>query len=153
MEKDPKPPSFLDLSSSHREQLSTEMSEGLVRMLCLPELEMTDAVFARMASVIPDSRALQILWGRIHTHHLRVDHRVVILCHDLSSSPGDLVMWAWTFRCMGAHERVISLPELVHEFSTGFPSEAGRNAIWDRQKDSRGANLLDMPSTWEPHRE
>jgi hypothetical protein len=62
-----------------------------------------------------------------------------------NGSPGNLVMWTYTFHRMNKGE-MISISDFTDVFPFGVPSEEGLSDIWDSQKHN--GNLIDDVANW-----
>lgn len=76
---------------------------------------------------------------------------MTVLAFD-AKSPGDLVLWAYTIKCLAEKEAktLISVDDLIAAFPFGIPTEEARERIWTAQKQdgAPGANWLDTKEAW-----
>jgi len=84
-----------------------------------------------------------------------VDPKLKFLCTYLSTSPGQIVMWAFTLALMAVEAKgKVGLKEFseIDYFGFGVPTEEFSLSQWDKQKRSSEGhssdNWLDSPSLW-----
>lgn len=132
---------FLKLPTS---EMSVRLTEDFVTIrIGMPETATAEEVYQRAG--VGDF-GLQVMKGRAKLIGLKMTGQAVALIRVLSESPGTIVMWLHALRSWQVRngDREITLDVLsIQLFPWGFPTAAGLQSAWDRQKLDDGSNMLD----------
>jgi len=144
--------SLLDVPENQRDRMSQAAAELFVNATMAEMMgqagEPFDGACAAKLGAIG-----QIMWQRLQWADAKITVAVgIFLAWLAEGNPGNAVMWAYTMtRLYQKLGRTITTADLAGAFPMGFPTEAGRLAIWDGQKgDGPFGNLLDLRETWQP---
>lgn len=132
------------LIGSHSRPMDKDEAKIMINAMMNPKLQ---EVFDEAASndIGIEGRILQKRLAACST--AKITYGLAILVIVMSNgSPGNLVMWAYTFHKMNKGE-VLTINDFAHYFPFGVPSERGLSETWESQKD-HGMNLIDDVKNW-----
>jgi hypothetical protein len=158
--------SFLDLKQNELQELSDEQAKTIIALSIgqedlkqpLPADKLEDCL--TKAGTIQMPFGMTVLVKRLQQTDAEYSPDAVLFVTTLCRTPGDAVMWAYTLfqQAKKSGKNSVTLHDLcMGPFGYGFPTDAGKERIWDAQKDKDSplGNLLDNSKTWanEPNEE
>jgi hypothetical protein len=153
-----KPLSFLDLNADELRRMDDDEAKMLITVNFAPGFKEPMTAQQLLDFLSQDGKTqlpfgLAVLVQRLGLTQGKYSPAAVMLAAQLSVSPGESVMWAYTlFLLAQQNNNIVTLDDLIMgPFADGFPTDKAKARIWDAQKKPGAplGNLLDAKETWE----
>lgn len=149
--------SFLDVPQNRTAPMNQEKTEMYVKLVMLDQSGYRSFVehFQQHPNDLESIGFLaNVLFERLKSHKVEVSLPVGLFVTLNSTTPGEIVLWAYTLHCLQKKNgRPVGMAELSEAFPVGFPVEDAVHDIWDNQKgfvhNVQVDNMLDHAEYWQ----